>query len=106
MVRTGYKILVADAVLLFGEYLILQDLRWRSTFASSEGFSPSFSYSVLTQFFTMSGRGLTLESPPTLDWVQLIVAVLVVMNAWYLVHLVRIRRLGPSPAEATEPPQV
>ena len=98
MVGTGFKILIADAVLLAAEFLILQDLQWRSSYAAAEGLSPSYSYSVLTQFFAISGGGATLTSPPTLDWVQLLVVVLVVLNVWYAYRSLRRRNLDVKSA--------
>ena len=89
MARTALKVLLADAVLLIAEYFVIQDLAWRTNYATlphgsaPHGYSPSFSYNVLTQFFTMSGSGPSLTSPPTLDWVQLIAYALVAINVWF-----------------------
>lgn len=91
MVRTSLKVIAVDAVLLVGAYFVLQDLQWRSGYASQEGFNPSTFYAILTQSFVMTGRGLSLQSPPTLDWVQVLVVALVALNAWYLLRL-----LGPD----------
>ncbi len=99
MVRTGVKVLVVDSVLLVTEYLVLQDLLWRSAYASSEGLSPAYSYSLLTQFFIMAGRGLVLESPPTLDWVLVLLVVLVILNLWYSVVAIRRWRRGNTSAQ-------
>ncbi len=96
MVRTFAKVLAADAVLLAAEYFALQDLGFRSAYAASKGFTPSYSYSIFTQFFTMLGRGLTLESPPTLDWVQLLFALLVALNLQYLYRITRMRARNPA----------
>jgi len=91
MGKTALKVILADAVLLTGLYLVVKDLEWRSSYAASahnacEGpcsYTPSLSHSILTQFFTMTGNGVSLTSPPTLDWVQLLVVILVVVNVWY-----------------------
>ena len=91
LVRNSFKVLAVDVILLAAGFWVLQDLQWRVGFASSLHnacspicrYSPSFSYSVLTRFFTMTGNGVSLTSPPTLDWVQLIVCLLVVVNAWF-----------------------
>ncbi len=99
MVRTGVKVLGVDSVLLVTEYLVLQDVLWRSAYASSEGLSPSYSYSLLTQFFTMAGRSLVLESPPTLDWVLVLLVVLVILNLWYSIVAIRRWRRGNTSAQ-------
>ena len=102
LVRTSFKVLAADVVLLAAGFWVLQDLQWRTGFASSLHdacspicrYSPSFSYSVLTRFFTMAGNGVSLTSPPTLDWVQLIACLLVIVNAWFIYDALNSRRLG------------
>ncbi len=91
MVRTGLKVGLADAVLLSAFYFVIQDLQWRSAYASSNGFTPSNSYSLLTRFFSIARGGLALASPPTLDWVQVIVATLLVLNAWFFIRMFRLR---------------
>ncbi len=94
MVRTGVKVILADAVLLVAGYFVLLDLQWRSAYAASEGLAPSYSYSPFTKFFTLSGRSLPLVSPPTLDWVQVSAALLVVLNVWYLYRILTRRGKG------------
>jgi hypothetical protein len=93
MVRTVFKVLVVDALLLIALFFVIQDLDWRTSYAASLhgacfpnlcGYSPSFSYNVLVQFFTMSGNGVSLTSPPTLDWVQVLAFILVAINAWFV----------------------
>ncbi len=101
MVRIPLKLISADAVLLLGAYLVLQDLAWRSGYASQKGLAPSYFYSLLTQSFSMTGKGLALQSPLTLDWVQLIAVVLVVLNVWYLYGILR-RRTNRGPAQAVK----
>jgi hypothetical protein len=84
MVRTVVKAVLADAVLLFALYLVLLDLQWKVDYATSNGMhNPSFSYSILTRGFSMFDPrvNMTLASPPTLDLVQVLLVVLVVLNA-------------------------
>jgi hypothetical protein len=89
MVRTVFKVLTADVVLLIALYYVIQDLQWRTSYATSphanalHGYSPSFAYNLFTRIFTMSGSGLSLTSPPTLDWVQVLAVALLAINAWY-----------------------
>jgi len=89
MVRTALKVLAADVILLVALFNVIQDIQWRTSYAASphqaapNGYTPAFAYNIFTQFFTMSGNGVSLTSPPTLDWVQLLAAVLVLLNAWF-----------------------
>ena len=109
MARTALKVLLADIVLVAAVYSVIRDLGWRASYAASphasaiNGYSSSISYSILTQFFTMSGSGVRLTSPPTLDWVQLIAAALVVLNQWYAYTILARRRARPLPEPAAEP---
>jgi hypothetical protein len=101
MIREGLKVFLADVILLFALYSVFVDLQWRTGYAASLhtacpqfcSYSPSFSYSLVTQFFTLAGNGVRLISPPTLDWVQLIVFVLVVLNVWYSYKTLKSRGL-------------
>ena len=82
------KILVLDVLILLFGYFVAGDLQWRSSYAASEGLLPTYSYFPFIQLFTMSGRvmfgkALPLQSPPTLDWLQVLGAVFVVANLWY-----------------------
>jgi hypothetical protein len=82
--RTGLlQVAFVDAVLLIFAYFVYQDLDWRNSFAASHGYAPSTSYSLLTRTFTLTGKGTTLQSPPTLDWIQVVVALLIVINLVY-----------------------
>ena len=87
--RLVYKVALVDLVLVYALFSVLQDLDWRTYYAGTphaavpSGYAASFSYSVHTRFFTMSAGNVTLTSPPTLDWVQLVVIALVVVNAWF-----------------------
>jgi len=91
VIRNVIKVLIADFVLLSSAFLVLQDLQVRAAYAASPhhacsqlcSYSPSFSYGLLTQFFTMDGNGQHLVSPSTLDWVQIVAVALVVANAWF-----------------------
>jgi hypothetical protein len=105
MVRTALKVLAVDALLLIALFFVIQDLDWRTSYAASLhgacfpglcGYSPSFSYNVLIEFFTMSGNGVSLTSPPTLDWVQVLAYILVAINAWFI-YATLSRRKGRHP---------
>ena len=102
-------VLLADAMLLLAVFYVVGDLQWRVAYASSPhghttGYAASFSYSIFTQVFTMSGSGVTLSSPLTLDWIQVLALVLVVLNGWYVYSLVaRRRKEVPRGADVARP---
>ena len=91
MVRTIFKVIAFDSVLLLALFSVLQDLQWRANYAASLhdacsrlcSYSPSFGYAPLIRFLTMSGNGVNLTSPPSLDWVQALVCAILVLNLWY-----------------------
>src|SRR5260370_20787816 len=103
IMKEAWKVVSADVVILFGLYSALQDLQWRTGYAASLhsacpqfcSYSPSFSYSLLTQFFILAGNGVRLTSPLTLDWVQLLGYALVGLNAWFAYKTLKSRRLLP-----------
>ena len=112
MVRTAFKVLIADAILLIAEFYVIQDLGWRTAYAASLhgacfpracSYSPSFSYSLLIRFFTMSGNRVSLTSPPTLDWVQLLAYILIVINAWFA-YTILAKRKSLKTAEVSAQP--
>jgi len=93
MFRTALKVIGVDVVLLAAEFYVIQDLQWRSSYAAGTlRYSPSFSHNVLTQFFTMASNTNTLTSPPTLDWVQALAYVLVLLNVWYVYTALNTRK--------------
>ena|SRR5215472_14772949 len=106
VVRTGVKVLIADAVLLIAEFFAISDVQARLTCANGAALygqgcltrdSPGYSYSVLVQYLSMTSQGgLVLTSPPTLDWIQLLVVALIVINLWYIVKTFRSRRSTPD----------
>jgi len=107
VVKVFYKIVIVDILALVALYYVLQDLQWRTDYAASLhtacrtlcGYSPSFSYGLLTRVFTMDGNSQHLVSPPTLDWVQAIVVTLVVANSWFVYAYMRERRRLHSPTQ-------
>jgi len=101
--KTGpIKIVVTDLVLIVFGYYVLQDLDWRSGFAASKGFSPSTAYSFLTRSFVMTGQGSVLQSPPTLDWIQVVVALSIIVNLVYAFDALKGGR-GPREPSAIAP---
>lgn len=106
----GYiKVLALDALLLVALYFVLGDLQWRAAKAESPhghtaaGYAVSYSYSLFTHVFRMTGSGYTLASPLTLDWVQVIGVVLVAVNAWFLYATFSRRKGAPRPTPGGRP---
>lgn len=97
MVKTLYKVLLLDGAVILALYYVLQDLAWRVNCALGQEADcmarsgPSFSSSLLTRSFTMTRGGVSLTSPPILDWVQVLALVLVAVNGWYAYSLLRKR---------------
>lgn len=108
MVRTALAVLVADVVLVAAMFSVFQDLHWRTGYAASPhagtaGYAPSFSYSLLIQFFNMAGKGVSLTSPPTLDWVQTLAYVFVAVNVWFAYHILKAGRSRQDGAKPSPP---
>jgi len=106
-IKATYKIIIVDALVLVALYYVFQDLQWRTSYAASLhtacypacGYSPSFGYGLLTRVFTMDGNNQHLVSPITFDWVQGLILVLVVVNAWFAWSVLRSRSsLGAAAA--------
>lgn len=113
MVRTVMKVLAFDAVLLLAGYEIIQDLQNRIQCALGSPLygqmcmqrgSPSFSHSLLTQSFSMIVGGTYVQSPPTVDWVQLIAYVLVAVNVWYGYTVFARRKALKAKGAPSQPP--
>ena len=98
MVGTGLKVLIADAVLLLAEFFVLQDVQARVGCALGSPLygsacltraSPVYSYSLLTESFSMMINGTGVSSPTMLDWAQLMAVALIVINVWFVYIVVR-----------------
>ena len=96
--RTGLlKLAVVDAVLLIFAYYVFGNLEWRNSYASSHGFVPTTSFSLLTRSLALAGKGTVLRSPPTLDWIQVVVALLIIVNFVYAFEALRAPRSQEQP---------
>jgi hypothetical protein len=107
MDRTLLKVALADILLIAALASVLQDLQGRSAYAASLhtacsplcSYVPSFSYTLMTRFFTMTRLGTALTSPPILDWVQVLGVALVVINFWFAYsYMSRRKAAGPGRA--------
>jgi hypothetical protein len=96
--RTGVlKVALVDVVLLIFAYLVTQDLAWRNSFDDFRGYAASTSYSFLTRRLMLSTGSTVLTSPPTLDWVQVAIAILIILNIAYFLGTFK---SPPPPAAA------
>lgn len=88
MVRTAVKVALFDAAVLVALLLVLNDLSTRTSYARS--WMPSTSYLPFLRVFSMVRTcrlpcvSMTLTSPPTLDWVQVLVVLLLASNLVFI----------------------
>ena len=107
MRKLTIEVIVANAVLLILTYFVYTDEQWRIGCALGQGLNcsirsaPSYAYSLLARFFSMSNGTMLLTSPPILDWIQLFVVVLAVVDVWYLLQT----RAGGRPQSSNTTPQ-
>ena len=98
VVRRSVVLAVFDLLALAILYFVLQDLAWRKSYAESEGLTISTKYSLFVRIPKISNGGpmvkLSLVSPPALDWVQVIVVTLVLVNGFYAFRMLRASRNG------------
>jgi hypothetical protein len=92
VVRRTVATAVFDILALAFLYFVLQDLAWRDSYAEREHLTPSTAYSLFIRTFSIKGTTIQiakLVSPPALDWVQVIVASLIVVNGLYIFSILR-----------------
>jgi hypothetical protein len=96
VVRRAVTLAVFDLLTLGILYLVSQDLAWRTSYPKSETppLSLSTAYSLFVRTFRITGSTIQIPNglvgPPALDWVQVLVASLIVVNGLYV--LSRLRR--------------
>lgn len=76
--------LAVNVLLLAAAYLVTADLASRSAYAAREGLSYHFTQSFFVETSSLQGASGTLQSPLTLAWLQILLAALVVVDAYYL----------------------
>ena len=89
------KVALVDVVLLVFAYLVFQNLYWRDNYDAFRGYSVSTSFSLLIRRLELSSTSKTLVSPPTLDWIQVVIALLIIVNIVYVFGVLR----SPKSAE-------
>lgn len=82
---------VADVLALLALYEVVQNLAAKASYVvNRELLSYATTYYPFIRFSHITGAGpVALVSPPSLDWVQVIILFLVVVNGACVVHLVR-----------------
>ncbi len=78
------QLVLANAVLISLVSLVRQDQLTRLDYWKSIGFTPGAIYSVFSLRYPAVNRGVAIPGLPTLDWVQLFLGVLVVIDVYYL----------------------
>ncbi|MBI3858924.1 MAG: hypothetical protein HY296_01595 [Thaumarchaeota archaeon] len=101
MARNLLKMTLLDAILILAIVLVLGDLADRAAYARLEHFVPSATYFPFVSTFTILGANIPLVSPPTLDWVQVLAAALVISNVYFVLTGLRPRR--PPPIQEVGP---
>ena len=98
MVKRGFVLAVFDALALIFLYFVLQDVSSRVSYVKSEFLSGGFSYSPFIRVFSITGTKVQfpLVSPATLDWVQVSIATLALVNGYYILTILRRSRAVPK----------
>lgn len=89
MIRRAAVLAVFDLLAFVFLYFVLQDLAWRTSYAESEHLISSTTYSLFIRTFSITGTTIPLVSPPALDWVQVAVASLIVVNGLFVIAMLR-----------------
>jgi hypothetical protein len=101
------QLVVSNVILVALILAVLQDYAYRLSYWRSLGFTPTTTYSFLT-FITSATNGSTrIPGQLTLDWVQVFVILLVVIDASFFYSAIRdrLRASRPSgPIQGAEAP--
>lgn len=85
-------VLTANAIILFLMGEIFQDYASRLAYWRSMDFTPSTTYYPFF-FITTAVRGSTyIAGQLTLDWTQVLAVILVVIDVWFVVGILRSRK--------------
>lgn len=97
-VRGAIEVAAINVVLLLLLYFVTADQAERTAYAAREGLAFLFSKSILVQTSVLQGSRGALQSPLTLDWVQLLVGALVVVDVLFAYEWSGRRRKARSAA--------
>lgn len=85
MKRKSVYLAIFNVLCIISLFLVNLDISEREAYAMSLGYVFSNSYLPLIKFQYLEGQ-TTLKSPPTLDWVQTLLLLLVFVDIYYLVR--------------------
>ncbi|MDG6902690.1 MAG: hypothetical protein JRM80_12135 [Nitrososphaerota archaeon] len=88
------EIIAINAILLLGLYFVSVDVAARSAYAAREGMSYTFSQSFLVETSSLQGPRGNLQSPLSLSWLQVLLAVLVIIDVLYVYGWVQRKRVA------------
>lgn len=83
---TVIQLFLANAILIVLFSLVDQDMSSRIGYAQSIGFTPSVNYSPLTFVLSSVGRGTSIPGLPTVDWSQIFLIVLIIIDGSFLLE--------------------
>ncbi len=104
------ELVLVNAILIYLISLVRSDQASRLQYWDRIGFSPSSVYSAFTLRYPAVSGSVSIPGLPTLDWVQILFAILVVMDIYYVASALGRRRrqlqdAGTTPAtNEVEPP--
>ncbi len=96
-VGKALEVLAVNLILLLGLYFVTSDLAERTAYAAGQGYSYFFTPSVLLETSTLVEGGQNLQSPLTLAWLQVILVLLLVLDASYVYGWIHGLRKSPGP---------
>jgi hypothetical protein len=97
-------LVATNAILLVLIWWVFQDYAYRASYWRSMGFTPSTTYSPFF-YVTSAVRGSTyIQGQVTLDWTQVLGAVLVVIDVVFLIGVLRRRSRADGLADSSKGP--
>lgn len=96
--RGVLEVIGANVILLVLLYWVTLDQAARSAYAAHEGLAFQIFHSVLSQTSTLWSSSGPLQSPPTLDWIQLLAIAILAFDALVVYGALARRRSARTPA--------
>ena len=78
------EVVSINAILLYLFTLVRQEFQSRLGYWVSMGFSPEVSYSFLSFVLSASRRGTLIQGTPTLDWSQIFLLILAIIDVAFI----------------------
>jgi hypothetical protein len=80
---SSIQLLLANAILISLVVLVREDQLARLDYWRSMGFTPDTIYSILSLRFPAVKGNLSIPGLPTMDWVQVFLVVIILMDVYY-----------------------